>query len=138
MTRINCVPVEELCNEHLLAEYKELPRISGAIWRWHEKTTTNIEGLGEVFVSPTAPDSYCMGKGHVKFFYDKGEWLRRRFEEEIVPELERRGYNLSYTSYRPHPDGYNLDWVPDENAKEICRERIKERLKTMKKATFVL
>lgn len=27
MTRINCVPVEELSGPHLVAEYRELPRV---------------------------------------------------------------------------------------------------------------
>jgi len=27
MTRINCIPVTELHNKHLVAEYRELPRI---------------------------------------------------------------------------------------------------------------
>ena len=31
MTRINLVPVEELSNQHLMAEYRELPRIPNAI-----------------------------------------------------------------------------------------------------------
>lgn len=30
MTRINVVPVTELTDKHLLAEYRELPRIFGA------------------------------------------------------------------------------------------------------------
>ena len=31
MTRINCVPVEELTDKHLGAEYRELPRLFGQI-----------------------------------------------------------------------------------------------------------
>ena len=27
MTRINCIPVEELSTPHLIAEYRELPRV---------------------------------------------------------------------------------------------------------------
>lgn len=127
MTRINCVPVEELTREHLIAEYRELPRVSGLIWKWYNKTHAKILGM-DVFVSPVAPKAYTMGKGHVKFFYDKGEWLRKRFEEEIVPEMQRRGYTTNHTKYRLHPEGYNLNWEPNHEAISISRQRIEERL----------
>lgn len=54
MTRINCVPVEELTDKHLLAEYRELPRIF------------NLARAVE-----DAPTEYVLGTGHMKFFYDK-------------------------------------------------------------------
>lgn len=110
MTRINCVPVEELHDKHLLAEYREMPRIS-ALARRH----------------PNPPKHYVLGTGHMIFFYDKGEYLRRRFEEEIVPELKKRNFNLSYLKYRPHATGLNKDWAPDQAAIDLNRARIKER-----------
>jgi deoxyribonuclease (pyrimidine dimer) len=94
-----------------LAEYRELPRISKA-----------------ARVCDDAPSEYKLGAGHVKFFYDKGEYLRRRFEEEIVVELFARGFKLSYSKYRPHPTGLNNDWTPTEEAKQLNRERIALRL----------
>lgn len=124
MTRINCIPVEELTDLHLLAEYREMPRVSTLIWKWYHKTYST--GL-QCFVRPVIPQSYIMGKGHVTFFYDKGEYLSRRFKE-IVDELTKRGYNLNYTVYRPHPYGMNNDWEPDKTAQEINRARIRERL----------
>jgi hypothetical protein len=114
MTRINCVPVEELVDKHLLAEYRELPRISK---------------LAKVVNS--VPKQYTLGAGHVKFFYDKGAWLKRRFEEEIVPEMQRRGFRTTYTQYRPHPDGLNNDWTPTAEAQQINRDRIAERLEAL-------
>lgn len=112
MTRINCVPVSELTDKHLLAEYRELPRISKA-----------------ARVCPDAPAEYKLGAGHVKFFYDKGEYLRKRFEEQIVPEMQARGFTTNYTIYRPHPAGLNQDWIPTAEAQAINRKRIKERLR---------
>lgn len=111
MTRINCVPVEELTDKHLLAEYRELPRVS-ALARY----------------ITDAPAKYTLGKGHVKFFYDKGEWLRRRFEEQIVPEMRKRGFATNFTKYRRHPADLNDDWQPDEAALAVNRARIAERL----------
>lgn len=110
MTRINCIPVEELSDKHLIAEYRELPRVSKLAW---------YRGDG--------PQEYTLGKGHIIFFYDKGEYLRRRFEEEIVPEMQSRGFVTNYTMYRPHPPGLNDDWVPTQEAMEINRSRIKAR-----------
>ena len=72
---------------------------------------------------------YTLGTGHVKFFYLLGEYLRRRFEDEIVPEMKRRGYVTNFTSYRIHPAGMNLDYRPTEEAMRINRERIADRLK---------
>lgn len=115
MTRINCVPVQELTDKHLLAEYREMPRVSAL-----------ARCLDDV------PAVYLLGKGHVKFFYDKGEFLRRRFEDEIVPEMQRRGFVTRFTKYRPHPDGLNNDWQPDEQALTINRKRIAQRLSERK------
>ena len=113
MTRINLVPVEELCNKHLVAEYRELPRISKAA-----KHITD------------APSSYVLGKGHCKFFYDKGLFLQKRFAQ-LVAEMNKRGFTTNFTEYRQHPDGLNNDYVPSDNEIEINRQRIKERLEVM-------
>ena len=110
MTRINCIPVEELTDKHLVAEYRELPRISNAA-----KPVDD------------APNHYKMGTGHMKFFYDKGEFLRRRFENEIVPEMKRRGFVTNYPTYRLHPAGLNHDWEPDAEAIATNMARLIER-----------
>jgi len=59
MTRINCIPVEELHNKHLLVEYRELPRVFTLAHNAIEK------GRWE------SPAAYVLGAGHVKFFYNK-------------------------------------------------------------------
>lgn len=118
MTRINCIPVEELVDKHLLAEYRELPRVFGL---------ARLPKRGETF-----PEEYTLGTGHVKFFYNKLEYLERRFIA-IVLELTRRGFRLSYNNL---PDKYFeernpllwKDWEPTEQAMIINRERIHERL----------
>ena len=124
MTRINCIPVDELTNLHLLAEYREMPRVSSLIWKWRDK---NYSTVLNAFVMPVIPRAYCLGTGHVKFFYDKGEYLQKRFSA-IVDELTKRGYNLQYTTYREHPPGCNKDWVPTVHDQNINRARIEERL----------
>lgn len=126
MTRINCIPVTELNSKMLLAEYRELPRVSGLVWKWHDRTYT--EKLNAAVV-PNPPKSYRLGKGHVIFFYDKGEFLRKRFEEELVPEMQRRGFVTNFTTYRQHPRSMNADWTPTEEEMNINRQRIQERLR---------
>lgn len=49
MTRINVVPVEELSDAWLIAEYRELPRV-----------------LNGNFSIKDAPNRYKLGTGHVK------------------------------------------------------------------------
>lgn len=114
MTRINCIPVEELENKMLISEYRELPRISK---------------LAKVVAD--APANYKLGTGHVKFFYDKGLYLQKRFSQ-LVSEMQRRGFTTNFTTYRPHPDGLNNDWTPGPTDMEINRQRIKERLTSIK------
>lgn len=124
MTRINTVSVQDLETKFLLAEYRELPRVSGLVWSWYDKTY--IQGI-DSFVLPAIPSKYTLGKGHVKFFYDKGEWLRKRFEEQIVLELKKRGINVQFDKYRMHPRNLNKDWTPDQESIIINQKRIDER-----------
>ena len=110
MTHINVVPPSELVREHLIAEYRELPRIS--------KLAKPIDN---------APSDYVLGAGHCKFFYDKGLFLKHRFENEIIPEMKKRGYTTNFTEYRLHPTGLNKDYKPTKNTIKINRLRIQER-----------
>jgi hypothetical protein len=65
MTRINVVPVEDLTDQHLMAEYRELPMVLAAARR------SKIEGY-------EVSHAYTLNKGHVKFFYSKKRWLTSR------------------------------------------------------------
>lgn len=120
MTRINCIPVEELTREHLLGEWKELRRIFTFAARW--------DANGR----PTSiPSSYRMGTGHVTFFYDKLNYCWKR-HFELAEEMKRCGYNVQGTavseSYKSCPRDLFNDWQPDEAAMAINRARIDERL----------
>lgn len=114
MTRVNCVPVKELCNSHLVAEYHEMLR-----FRHAKAKIKNI------------PPSYRMGKGHMKFFHDKGLYLAKR-HKEIKKEMVRRGIasnlDLDLSSWK---DWQMNDWVPCEEDMKISRNRIQERLDDM-------
>ena len=123
MTRINCIPVQELTDKHLLAEYYELPRVFTLAKKAYDRD--DIKNI---------PPTYTLGKGHVRFFYDKLEYLYSRFLD-LSNELNERGVNLSYTKFIGAENKYFAcdvsicnDWQPTEEAMEINRERIKERL----------
>lgn len=123
MTRINVVPVQELCNQHLMAEHREMPRLVANL---NSALTRKSKPFN---LSEIAPE-YLLGQGHVKFFFDKFKYLHRR-HIEITAELIKRGYNLSNTDSSifttVHPRWYN-DYKPTPEALELNRARIKDRM----------
>ena len=123
MTRINCVPVEELTDKHLGAEYRELPRLFGQIQKAIER--------GESPDDPRNPTEYKLGKGHTRFFYDKVRWLCIRYDQ-LVHECYRRNRNVNFplvpVSVAQIPPKWWHDWQPTPEALELNRQRIQERL----------
>lgn len=118
MTRINCVPVEELSVKHLLAEYRELPRVyalAGAAYARGELPAQHGE-------------RYTLGKGHVKFFYSRLGYVTQR-HRQLIAEMLRRGYNPAYRIVLGPdlPVSWFRPWQPDEEALAVNRARIKER-----------
>lgn len=124
MTRINCIPVSELAIIHLVAEYRELPRVFGLVRKYQERG-----GRPDSIATHGQPTSYVLGKGHVLFFYTRLRWCVRRYKE-LVDEMHRRGYKTSYTM--PRIEGLERhwfgDWEPTPEAMRINRARIKDRL----------
>jgi len=124
MTRINVVPPSELSRQHLIAEYREITRLPGNLY-------TSMSRKGKPFNLNEIPTEYTLGKGHVKFFYTKMLFLKKRFES-LVYEMLSRGYEPKYTDSTifviDNATFYN-DYEPTEQAIEINRQRIKERTK---------
>lgn len=122
MTRINVVPPEELCNKHLFAEWRELPRIYTAV--------NKKDGIVDF---TKIPSKYVLGTGHVLFFYDKIKYLEKRYFDLTI-ELTKRGYNLSF--FREFEFTFPLerfakiynDYTPTQEAIELNRARIKDRM----------
>ena len=135
MTRINAfIKPAELSDKHLIAEHREIKRIPNTI----KSGKAKIEGI---------PDKFTLGKGHVKFFYNKLEWLHYRYQQ-IYAECLKRGFNI--TNYNEAFDGtencnilysqflklYN-NWLPDEievaRIRKVVQDRITENnLKKLK------
>lgn len=123
MTRINCVPVEELTDKHLGAEYRELPRLFGQIVKAIER--------GEQPGDPRNPIEYTLGKGHTRFFYNKVQWLVNRYQK-LVKECEARGRVVNFPVVPKFvwdiPPIWWGNWEPTHLALAINRQRIQERL----------
>ena len=66
MTRINIIPVEDLTDQHLMAEYREIFMIGPALQKSLQSESWNSNKI---------PNKFTLGKGHVMFFYDKGKYL---------------------------------------------------------------
>ncbi|MDP8050951.1 pyrimidine dimer DNA glycosylase/endonuclease V [Pasteurella atlantica] len=116
MTRINLIPPKELCDQHLLAEFRELTRIPNAV----AKGKYNLVGM---------PDDYKLGTGHVRFFFNKLTFLKKRYQD-LYEECKARGFNVKYIWSGSLPDDESLwlDYIPTVNAIAVNRARIQERM----------
>lgn len=121
MTRINVIPVTELCDQHLLAEHRELTRIPNGI----------LSGKLQRSYAD-APTEYTLGTGHIKFFVDKMYYLHKR-HMLLEVECRYRGFNVTDR----FPDRFALptstfnDYTPIPAAIALNRARINQRLQTM-------
>ncbi|MGC7590107.1 pyrimidine dimer DNA glycosylase/endonuclease V [Bisgaard Taxon 46] len=116
MTRINLIPVNELCDQHLLAEHRELTRIPNAV----AKGKFNLVGQ---------PDDYKLGTGHVRFFFNKLAFLKQRYDL-LHQECIARGFNVKYIWPTDLPEDPTLwlDYTPTKNALDANKARIEERM----------
>lgn len=120
MTRINCIPPEDLLDQHLLAEYNETAMVLASLRR--------SKATGRPLPSH---NNYTLGKGHVIFFYDKGGFLKRRYEALKI-ELLKREYNLDENRKMEWEvyDRLELqkDWSPTVEDQKKNVERILQRM----------
>jgi deoxyribonuclease (pyrimidine dimer) len=121
MTRVNVVPPRELHGKHLLAEYREIPRIPTTVRKHQLK--------GRVPGDFKIPPEYKLGTGHVTFFYNKLGFIQQRFNQ-LVQECKRRGYDIQYTEMPL--DDIDQHWLGyyhvTDDALRINRERILQRM----------
>ena len=117
MTRINVgIHARELCDAHLIAEYRELPRL----WAFEPKST--------------APPYFCLGKGHVLWCAQYPRLLADRFAG-LVNEMQTRGFKPLYlTAPQVAQSATRLPDVRQiADARKIVIARIRDRLSTMKR-----
>ena len=84
MTRINTnIDPADLTDQHLVAEYRELPMVHAAL-----RKSLKTKSVNEVLKS--IPKKFCLNTGHVKYFYDKLGFLSDRYDS-LKKEMIRRG-----------------------------------------------
>ncbi len=122
MTRINIVHPNELTDQHLIAEYREIFMVGSALQRSLKSKSWDINSI---------PKRYTLNKGHVKFFYNKGKYLYNRYQE-LIKEMKLRGMNPDPN--RLFKDGQwpkelYKDWMPHIEDYKVIRQRIDEKIK---------
>ncbi len=124
MTRINLIKPFELSDQHLVAEYREIFMVGSALQRsiktkcW-KQTKKNL------------PKEFTLNVGHVKFFYNKGKYLHKRYLE-LIHEMQSRGMNPNPNRLfkkEQWPKDLYKDWEPNPKDIELIRERIAEKIK---------
>lgn len=133
MTRINLVPPSELTDQHLFAEFREIKMVPKSLARSLAAATLRSEWT-LVYVLKRIPKAFTLGTGHVSFFYDKGAYLQRRFQQ-LREELRSRGVQFNELS-ELDPDGtfqtgggvFLQDYEPTEAALQTIRARIAEKI----------
>lgn len=113
MTRINVgIDPKELPNKLLLAEHREITRIPNAI-------KTNRAKIVDI------PKEFTLGSGHVKFFYTKLIYLKKRYEA-LYQECVDRSFNVKdkSDSFNGLPQEVMFDYQPMQRDRELLIERI--------------
>lgn len=120
MTRINVgIRPSLLCREHLLAEHREMKRIPNKV----SKGKFTLNGI---------PPEFKLGTGHEKFFYNKLNYLKRRYEA-VYAECIKRELDVTYYggAWDNVPNELMGGYRPRYEDAEILVDRINERLKIM-------
>ena len=126
MTRINCIPTQDLHKKHLIAEYHEITRVFGLVKR--------LLASGKDPANCGAPDQYVLGTGHVRFFYTRLAWIQNRVADLAI-EMDSRGIKARVEMIQGIaygiPERFFGDWEPTEADIALNKERIDERLVDM-------
>lgn len=126
MTRINVIPVTELSRLHLIAEYRELPRVVSLAVKAHAR------GCDPEIYLKIFP-KYLLGPGHVMFFYPRLKFLNKRFTD-ICVEMRRRRYTTNYDpaalfmNARHLPPAWWNDYTVSDNDRKLNTDRIERRV----------
>ena len=123
MTRINLVPPEELSDQHLVAEYREIFMVGSSLQR-----SLRSPNWGEA--KKSIPKKFTLNKGHVKFFYDKGKYLSERYDE-LINEMKKRNMNPNPSrtfKEEQWPDELYKNWRPNDIDLQVVRKRIKRKI----------
>jgi hypothetical protein len=123
MTRVSVGFVHQLCDKHLNKERIEVLRIANKI-KANKYVSKPIE-------------KFTLNAGHELSFMAKCGFLKRHYEA-LTKECINRGFNPTDYSdaFNDIPIHLMNDYTPTEYDRQIVRERITDRLKTMKNLRF--
>jgi hypothetical protein len=132
MTRINVIPPQDLCDEHLKCELREILRVPFALIQMAHRG----KGLDDVNVLP-ADAEYRLGDGHVRFFYDKLEFLYLRYKA-LRRETIYRGFLASdeWPHHIEFPNELWNDWEPTKEAILINLRRLTRKFQHKFRPTY--
>ena len=125
MTRINVVPPAEICDQQLIAEWRELTRIPNGIVAG--KYVIDLSIIPQQYTVRTS-DNPDGGKGHMKFFFNKLKYLFERYEA-IRHELAQRGFerrSMWPVEFNFESLGLWGEYSPTPEAMSLNRKRIAE------------
>ena len=97
MTRINLVDPSELMDQHLIAEYREIRLLCANL----KRTLNSKHG----FQPKKVPSKFTLNSGHVYFFYNKGAYIHKRYEQ-LKEEMRNRKFDPNTIS--PLKSGLNI------------------------------
>lgn len=127
MTRINIVDPGELTNKHLMGELHEITRVYGLVRKAQDRKINKYNFKDKI----KQPSAYTMGAGHVYFFYDKLGFITERYYT-LNQEAVKRNFNVNPIKKEQLVSGIQEWWFgdyqPTQEAMEINRKRINERL----------
>lgn len=147
MTRINLVPPSALTDQHLFSEFREIKMIPKSLARSLQaalkreirkgnRASFSVHGLqaAQDAVYANIPKAFCLGAGHVSFFYNKGAYLRLRYAV-IRIELAKRGVKFNEESefdpdgvFDKLPEKWNQRYTPTDEALFMILQRIEARI----------
>lgn len=120
MTRVNVgIFPEELSNQLLIAELREIKRIPNLI----KSGKFNLNKI---------PDRFTLGTGHVAFFYNKLGYLKKRYQklyQEARKDVVERRLNVQdFSDSFENIDPYFMnDYEETERDRNILLERFREK-----------
>lgn len=126
MTRINShINPKYLTDEHLLAEHREIKRVPACL----SKTVQSKHSLN-------IPGNFCLGAGHVKFFYNKFTYLKNRYCD-IHNECLLRGFSVDdYSNNFDVDNQYCHDYPDNQHDNDLVKNRIIDRIQSSTKSYF--
>jgi hypothetical protein len=124
MTRINSdIDPKLLHRLHLIAEIREITMVPGSLRR-------SLKTIPKKDILNSIPKKFTLNAGHVKYFYPRLTFLKKRFNR-LADEMENRGYTpdrsriVAFDGF--DPEFYN-DWTSTKIDDDIVHERIQLRI----------